>query len=454
MNPGSVAVGFLHPGEWSACFGLSLVELYLVDATIGSHRLVRQLPKFCAAGGVVAARNEVAEKFLDATDCEWLWMIDSDMGFGPTTVDELIAAADPDTRPVVGGLCFALRRDRPGVFHGEKYVIVPSAYRWIETGGEVGFQSILDLPSDETLMEVSATGAACMLVHRNALDAVRKKYGDHWFDPVTHPTGPTTFSEDLSFCVRLAAVDIPVFVHTGVGTTHDKGGIFLDREAFDTQAGISQARAAVPTYAVVASKDRPEMLATLRSQLAGQVTDMFVFDNGYTTPPPGVIEAHGWPLHRMWNTGLDMAEKAAEGSPFNVLVINDDVEVGAGFCAQLAVGLRSDDDNWIAYPNWRGLDLAPGEVVPTTTEKKSGQTMSGWAFMLRGEAGLRLDERYQWWYADSDLERRVRAAGKHTVCVGGCHARHLDPLRSTVEDPERIAQVEADEKLFAERWGV
>lgn len=451
MKPGTVAVGFLHGGEWSSCFGMSLVELYLVDATIGSHRLVRQLPKFCAAGGLVAARNEVAEKFLDATDCEWLWMVDSDMGFGPTTVDDLIGAADADSRPVVGGLCFALRRDHPGMFHGEKYVVVPAVYRWVETDVEVGFQSILELP-DDTLMEVSATGAACMLVHRNALDSVRKKYGDHWFDPVTHPTGPTTFSEDLSFCVRLAALDIPVFVHTGVGTTHDKGGIFLDRETFDAQFAGPPAPVA-PTFAVVASRNRPEMLATLRSQLAGQVADLFVFDNGYDIAPDGVIEAHGWPLHRMWNAGLDLAEKAAGGFPYNVVVINDDVEVPAGFCAQLAAGLRSDDDNWIAYPNWRGLDLQPGEVVATSTDKKSGQTMSGWAFMLRGETGLRFDERYRWWYADSDLERRVRAAGKHTVCVGGCHATHLDPLRSTADDPERLAQVEADEKLFAEVWG-
>jgi len=430
---------------------MSLVELYLVDATIGSHRLVRQLPKFCAAGGLVAGRNEVAEKFLGATDCEWLWMVDSDMGFAPTTVDDLIAVADPDTRPVVGGLCFALRANGPGMFHGEKYVIVPSAYRWVETDTEVGFQSILDFP-DDGMVEVSATGAACLLVHRTALERVREKYADHWFDPVTHPNGPT-FSEDLSFCIRLAAVDIPIWVHTGVGTTHAKGGIFLDREAFDAQFPVSPS-STVPTYVVVASRERPEMLATLRAQLAGQATGLFVFDNGYDTPPAGAIEAHGWPLHRMWNTGLDMAEKAAEGGPYNVLVINDDVEVPARFCAQLAAGLRSDDDNWIAYPNWRNHSLRPGETLATSTDKKSGQTMSGWAFMLRGETGLRFDERYQWWYGDADLERRVRAAGKHTVCVGGCHARHLDPLRSTVEDPARVAQVEADEKLFASVWGV
>jgi hypothetical protein len=80
--------------------------------------------------------------------------------------------------------------------------------------------------------------------------------------------------------------------------------------------------------------------------------------------------------------------------------------------------------------------------------------MSGWAFMLRGETGLRFDERFEWWYGDSDLERQVREAGKYTVCVGGCFARHLDPLRSTLDDPERLAQAELDEKHFAEKWGL
>ena len=74
--------------------------------------------------------------------------------------------------------------------------------------------------------------------------------------------------------------------------------------------------------------------------------------------------------------------------------------------------------------------------------------------MLRGEAGLRFDERYQFWYGDSDLECQVKTAGKFTVCVGGCEARHLDPLRSTLEDPGRLAQAEADELLFAEKWGL
>jgi GT2 family glycosyltransferase len=236
VKPGTVAVGFLDNGDWSACFGLSLLNLSLADAH-GPRRLVpdgKLLRKRCAAGGLVAARNEVAAQTLDATECEWLFMVDADMGFAPDTIERLVAAADPDTRPVVSGLCFKLHSDGPGVFHGEKYVILPTAFAWVDEPDTVGFAPLRSLP-DDTLLEVSATGAACLLVHRSALEKVRGRYGDCWFDPVTHPTGPTTFSEDLSFCIRLASVDIPIFVHTGVGTTHDKGGVFLDWDAFEAQ---------------------------------------------------------------------------------------------------------------------------------------------------------------------------------------------------------------------------
>jgi hypothetical protein len=234
VNRGTVAVGFLDPGHWSHCFGQSLIDLYLGDA-FGSRRMVpggKQLRDHCQAGGIVAGRNEIARQFLDVTDCEWLFFIDSDMGFAPDTVDRLIASAHPQRRPVVGGLCFSLRRDTPGEFYGQKYVVVPTAYEFVETDTEVGFRSILDYPRD-TMIQVSGTGAACLLIHRTALEKVRAKYGDKWFDHVTHPTGPTTFSEDLSFCVRLAACDIPVYVDTAVRTTHDKHGVFLDEDEYD-----------------------------------------------------------------------------------------------------------------------------------------------------------------------------------------------------------------------------
>lgn len=229
---GSVCVGFLHPGEWADCFGQSLVTMYLHDA-YHSHRLVpggRQFRENAQSGGIVAGRNRVAQKFLDDTDCEWLFMVDSDMGFGPSTVDDLIAAADPVERPVVGGLCFALRADGPGEHYGRKYIVVPTLYEFGEDNEGIGFRSILDYPRDQ-MVRVAGTGAACVIMHRSALVKLREKLGDHWYDPVTYKG--ITFSEDLSFCIQLAAAGSPLWVNTAVRTEHYKGGVYLDEREYD-----------------------------------------------------------------------------------------------------------------------------------------------------------------------------------------------------------------------------
>lgn len=240
VAPGSVVVGWCDAGQWSACFGLSWADLLMYDL-LGPGRIIREggkyLRKVAGTMGVAAGRNEICREFL-ATDGEWLWMVDTDMGFAPDTVDNLIKAADPDLRPVMGGLCFAIKRQARGDFHAERFRISPTIYEYVELSDEVGFRPVLDYARGQVVLS-AGTGAACLLVHRSALQRLQDRYGDSWFDPITHRTGnkgrPRSFSEDLSFCIRLQGCDIPVHVDTSVKTTHEKGGIFLDETTFDAQ---------------------------------------------------------------------------------------------------------------------------------------------------------------------------------------------------------------------------
>lgn len=242
MKAGTVVVGYLDDGTWSACFGLSYRDLIMRDM-LTSNRVVREggkeLRQLCGTGGIVAGRNRVAADFIDNTDGEWLFFIDTDMGFGDDTIDRLVQSADKYKRPVLGGLAFKLTRLRErGDFHAERFAVQPTLYEYVELADEIGFRPILDYPRDQ-VVRVAGTGAACMLVHRGSLEKVRATYGDVWFDPITHPTGlrgkPRTFSEDLSFCVRLQALEVPIHVHTGIKTCHEKGGVFLDEFEYDKQ---------------------------------------------------------------------------------------------------------------------------------------------------------------------------------------------------------------------------
>jgi hypothetical protein len=97
VKPGTVTVGYLDDHHWSACFGLSLRNLYLHDQA-KSHRIMRkgmppELRKVAGTGGIPEGRNELARAFLDTTDSEWLFMVDTDMGFAPDTVDQLVFSA-------------------------------------------------------------------------------------------------------------------------------------------------------------------------------------------------------------------------------------------------------------------------------------------------------------------------------------------------------------------------
>ncbi|WP_093606531.1 glycosyltransferase family 2 protein [Lentzea waywayandensis] len=223
--PGSVTVGYLDPGTWSACFGLSYRDLLLADMS-GAGRIVgAELRVVAGSGDIPAGRNLICRQFL-AAETEWLWMVDSDMGFAPDTVDRLVDMADPVCRPVMGALCFGLKHSEHGPFHAQRYDIQPTLY----AHHRHGFQVVLDYPRDR-VVQVAATGAACLLIHRNALLTVLDRHGPVWFDPISTEFG--TFSEDLSFCLRLADADIEPYVHTGVKTTHHKHGSYLDEQAYD-----------------------------------------------------------------------------------------------------------------------------------------------------------------------------------------------------------------------------
>jgi hypothetical protein len=76
------------------------------------------------------------------------------------------------------------------------------------------------------MFQVAATGAACLLMHRTVLEKVRDAEhakGNHayeWFMESTFNGFPC--GEDVTFCHRVNALGIPVFVDTGVPLGHVK----------------------------------------------------------------------------------------------------------------------------------------------------------------------------------------------------------------------------------------
>lgn len=223
--PRGVIVGFLHPGMVSAYFTTSLIQMMLYDQGTSRH-IVGMLQEWSSAN-VSAARNEIVRRFLEHhTGAEWLMFIDSDMQWDHDALDRFMIVADPESVPIVGGLCFGASHDRlfPTI-----YMLTPT-----DTGG-LTTTRLGEYPHDR-LVPCDATGAAFLLIHRSALEAMRDKGFNRtfpWFQETELEGQPV--GEDLTFCLRARGMGLPIHVDTRVKVGHHKSTVYTEA-IFDAQA--------------------------------------------------------------------------------------------------------------------------------------------------------------------------------------------------------------------------
>lgn len=157
---------------------------------------------------IASSRNEIVRSFLK-TNREWLWMVDTDMVFGSDTLQRLLDA----DREIVGALCHG--QDPSGNVFGV-------AHEFTETG----MRRIADLPDDE-LIEVDATGAACLLVHRDVFAKLEANADNPlypWFQE-GRTLGGLEVGEDVCFCLKAKEQGYQIFVHTGIKVGHKKSTV-------------------------------------------------------------------------------------------------------------------------------------------------------------------------------------------------------------------------------------
>lgn len=236
---GAVTVGYVYDQDCTTSWHHSMTGLYFYD--LGANARVMRggyIAMHYGTDGLTQARNLGVKTFLEERDADWLWWVDTDMGFTPDVIDRLFEVADPELRPVVGGLCFAQRETGPDGLNGWTVQPSPTLFDWAEyeTDGKKGYGFLprLDYTRD-TVTQVAGTGSACILIHRSAFEKVQEKYGPGWFawyNRVPNPSVGEMTSEDLSFCMRLREAGVPVYVHTGVKTSHQKT-IWVDDRVYD-----------------------------------------------------------------------------------------------------------------------------------------------------------------------------------------------------------------------------
>jgi glycosyltransferase involved in cell wall biosynthesis len=197
----------------------------------------------------------------------------------------------------------------------------------------------------------------------------------------------------------------------------------------------------IPTYAVIPTRGRDTLDECLVA-VGDQVDAVIVVDT------EGKFGRHlpGWAaveyirdlgprnISHWWNQGIKRANRLAwqecEATEWNIVVLNDDVIVPSGWVSAMTSALRAGTADLAYVAAWHKI--------------------TGYAYMLRGESGLRADESLVWWYGDDDLEFQARTAGG----VVRVHAPvdHRYPDRDTNADPELLAQTQIDAKTFEAKW--
>ena len=204
------------------------------------------------------------------------------------------------------------------------------------------------------------------------------------------------------------------------------------------------------------------MLADCIDSVVDQVDRVIVIDN-QSNPPIDLEPWHGKAgvvsvpidppnISTLWNVGLALVDASAHQQGhdrWDIAVLNSDVVVPAGWVEALSQAMRATPAV-LAYPDQHG---GREQLLHTKAEPVDlRQRITGYAYLLRGEAGLRLDESMAWWYSDDDLDWRARISGG-ALLVPGAPVEHRCPNGSMYDRPELGEQAGRDRETFARKWG-
>lgn len=456
----SVVVLYPSNGNVHVMFHRSLGQAQQFDRHQGWDNLVEER---CIISNVNVskARNELARWYLEETDAEWAWFIDTDMVIQHDTLPRLLCTAQASGAKVLGALCCTVDDiDGP----------IPTIFQFGAFNNGELTRVTFDYPDDNTVLQVAATGAACLLVHRSVFEEIQRRAPDvrfPWFNEAE--INNNWVSEDLMFCLRANSVGMPVFVDCTAHVGHAKGHFVWWPSDIKKGRGFPTPK----NYAIIPVKNKLKLTSHLIKQLQsqGECDGIIVLDNGSTKktkdwlakqPDVLTVDGRGMGIHEMWNLGVEHAMKLAnQRRNVNVMILNNDLHIGDRFVSGLAGALRSSSDVMAVSANYDEREIK-GMIEPTTdicAERYDGTGgFAGFAFAVRAEwfmSGYKFPEQCKWWYGDNDLVMAIAHAQGVVGIARDAAVVHVNGGAQTSNwknNPEFMKQADVDRQAFEERW--
>jgi hypothetical protein len=472
----TVAVGYVHSNAGRVTsFEESLLALRDFDRD-NAGVVALKLTVRMGTDGLPAARNQLATAFINS-DCDWLLMVDTDMGFEPDSLYRLLEVAHPAERPIVGGLAFTQREISHDGMWGFRTVPTPTIFDWKMDPelGVPGHMALMMYPVNAPV-QCAATGAAFILIHRSVFERIAQtlipgtdvRIGPTWFDRTHGPTGGL-MGEDISFCVRAALAEIPILVHTGVRTTHYKHRWLSEVDHWQSyKPGPATEEVAVIVPVLRRPQNAEPFMRSLRAS-TGLARAYAVAD----ADDVDTIEA--------WRkAGAEVIVRDPVWEVANTLP-NGDVPPRPGtFAEKVNAGYRATKEPWLFltgddvkfYPGWLDHAQHVGEILEADVVGANGL---GNERELRGEHAAHLlirrsyvdtvgaswdgpgavtHEGYRHWFVDDEIVTAAKQRGKWQMALGAI-VEHRHPLFGKGEEDEVYAlgqaSAENDRDLFRSR---
>lgn len=219
----------------------------------------------------------------------------------------------------------------------------------------------------------------------------------------------------------------------------------------------------VPNYVVIPTHNRHQLVSNLAYSLINDVDKIFIIDNASTPRVTCstfdidcrkiyIIRDNEQPpnLSRLWNIGLNAARCHArnfDAARWNVAILNDDTVLPHDWYPTVSRELRAHN---VAVACGSLFSQVHTSIIKTEPDNDLMTRMTPWAFITRGELGLRGDESMRWWWGDTDFDWTARKRGGMMIIPGYVTT---NVLANSTTTGVLMEQAGRDRETFRLKWG-